>query len=1015
MIAAGHMAARSNARPVMKRNKGENRKLEQVLDQNDRRGELWIAAFQALVAITIVAFHLVSALNNDWRTLSTSTLTVSALILIACLLRVALAKRQPLNNLLLHALTVADGALIYALIVSYSAAYGLPVDSSFRSPTIVFLVVYTGVRVLRFDPVPILVAGATVLVGWFGLFAYAMHAGATTTRSYADYVTGSGVLVGAVVEMAVGFAALVACLAIATAYARRYIATTVHVDDLMFANLLAEENIARQRAILNSSVDGIVIVDENGMIERANPAIERLFGFTQPELVGNSVAMLMSEQNAAALRAGIAMFLEKGESPLVGRSYESEALHRDGHTFPIELSINEFKSSGKQMFGGFIRDIRQRKAAEAREKLARAQFEDAVTAAMDAIIIIDEAGDIVSFNPAAEQIFGFSSKDVVGRRMGDLIVPERYREAHANGMRRYMETGEGPVINNRIEIQGLKANGEEIEIELAIKDIEGPNGKSFIGYARDISLRKRAEQEIVEAKTRAEAANQAKASFLAMMSHEIRTPLNGVLGIMGLLQDSELNGEQQRLLKTARNSGRSLMHIINDILDFSKLEAGRMDIEKSSFFVDSLVDSVSSLIRTGADEKGLSIHCHIGKTVPHVLFGDPDRLRQILLNLAWNAVKFTEQGSVKLSVENEGSEENPAIRFSVTDTGIGIAEDKQGELFAEFATIDASYSRKFGGTGLGLAICKALVEAMDGKIGLNSRPGEGSTFWFEVPLEPGDPAAVLEEEHDAADDVPNGLSGLRVLLAEDNVTNQLVAVSNLERMGCNVDIVSNGLEAVEAAGARPFDVILMDVSMPEMDGIAATREIRRREGHNADTPIIALTAYALDEDRQRVLAAGMNDLVSKPVSRPDLARAIARQTAAVAGHETADHAEAGPQMAHIDQAIMRAAMDGMDSDLKSRLLAEFRKDIARQVDLAVAAHADADWKGLEAATHALKGVAGTLGAVGLQAEASRINTRCRGDGDAVDAADVAALKALSEQVLAELDALEPRMAGADAD
>lgn len=992
----------------MNQNPAKIQKLEQVLDQNDRRGELWIASFQALVALTILISHLISALNNQWQTLSASTLIIIALILLACLVRVTLAKRQPLNNLLLHALTVVDGLLIFALIISYSAAYDLPPESYFKSPTIVFLVVYTGVRVLRFDPVPILVAGATVLIGWFALCAYAIHSGATITRSYAEYVTGSGLLVGAIIEMALGFAALVACLAIATAYARRYIAMTVHVDDLMFANLLAEENIARQRAILNSSIDGIVIVEETGTIERANPAMEELFGYSQQELVGKSVAMLMSDENAQVLRAAIAAYVEAGESPLVGRSYESEARHRDGHTIPIELSINAFQSAGRQMFGGFIRDISQRKQAESREKLARAQFEDAVTAALDAIIIIDEAGDIISFNPAAEDIFGFASQDVAGKNMGELIIPERYREAHAAGMRRYVKTGMGPVINNRIEIQGLKADGEEMEIELAIKDIKGPNGKLFIGYARDISRRKQAEQEIVEGKTRAEVANRAKASFLAMMSHEIRTPLNGVLGIMGLLQDSKLSTEQQRLLKTARDSGRSLMSIINDILDFSKLEAGRMDIERSSFFVDSLVDSVSSLIRTGADEKGLSIHCNVEKSVPDVLFGDPDRLRQILLNLAWNAVKFTEKGSVALLVENVASDDASIIRFSVTDTGIGIDEDKQGDLFAEFATIDASYSRKFGGTGLGLAICKALVEAMDGKIGLSSRPGEGSTFWFEVPLEAGDASAVLEDAHSGGEELPGGLQGLRVLLAEDNVTNQLVAVSNLERMGCNVDIVNDGLEAVEAARARPFDIILMDVSMPEMDGITATGEIRKTAGHNSKTPIIALTAYALDEDRQRVLAAGMNDLVSKPVSRSELAWAIAR-------HILPDTMQDAPISTDrvsadlIDKSVMNSAMDGMDQELKRRLLAEFIKDIRKQIETAITSCADKDWKALEAATHALKGICGTLGATSLQNAAAEINAQCRDNGNTIAAEDVEALKSLSDQVLAELVTVEQQL------
>ncbi len=987
----------------MTQNPASKQKLKSVLDENDRRGELWIASFQALVALSILVFHFVSAVRSEWQTFSASTLLIVALILCACLARAVLARSLPLKNLPLHLLTVVDGVLIYALIVSYSAAYDLPAGSYLRSPSIVFLVVYAGVRVLRFDPVPVIVAGVTVLVGWFALLAFALESDALVTQSYVEFVSGNGVLVGAAIEMAVGFAALVAALIVATMYARRYIATTVHVDDLMFANLLAEENIARQRAILNSSIDGIVIVDQNGNVDQANPAMEQLFGYTRQEMIGQNVAMLMAEENAEGLRMGIGSYLQTGESHLVGRAYESEARHRDGHTIPIELSIAPFTSAGRQMFGGFIRDISLRKQAEMREQLARAQFQDAVTAALDAIIIINETGEVLSFNPAAERIFGFTAEDVVGKPMSNFIVPERYRDAHTAGMKRYVETGEGPVINNRIEIQGLKADGEEMEIELAIKDIEGPSGKLFIGYARDISERKRYELEIVEAKDRAEVANQAKASFLAMMSHEIRTPLNGVLGIIGLLQDSGLDEEQQRLLKTARNSGRSLMGIINDILDFSKLEAGRMDIEKSSFFVDSLVDSVSSLIRSGAQEKGLEIACHVSDSVPKVLFGDPDRLRQVLLNLAWNAVKFTDTGSVTIDVSMSVKDNSPgSVRFSVSDTGIGIAEDKQDELFAEFSTIDASYSRKFGGTGLGLAICKALVEAMDGQIGLHSRLGEGARFWFEVPLPEGDEATALDADGDENREPSIGITGVRVLLAEDNVTNQLVAVSNLERLGCNVDVVADGVEAVEAAKARPYDIILMDVSMPEMDGISATREIRRRMGHNTETPIVALTAYALEEDRQRVLNAGMNDLVPKPVTRAELARAIAR----FAG-KPEDTAPA-PAVDHrqFDEEVMRSAMNGMDAATKSLLFAEFRKDVLRQLGDLQDGLTDANADKMERASHGLKGVAGTFGALDLQREAGALNAACRDGADAVSQSAVTALRDLAEKVFAELDQIE---------
>ena len=657
-------------------------------------------------------------------------------------------------------------------------------------------------------------------------------------------------------------------------YARRFVTSTAHVEDLAIANLRAEDNLAIYDELLNSSIDGIVIVDGKGVIERVNPALGNLFGYSQGEMVGQNVSMLMSNDNAALLRGAIDTFVRTNESPLVGQSYETFGKHRNGEVLEIELSISEFIASGKQCFAGFMRDISDRKKAHKREQLALAQIEQAVNAAMDAIIVINETGKIVSFNPAAEEIFGFCRGDAVGQLLSELIIPEKHRSAHEAGLQHYLKTDEGPVLASRIEIEGLHADGRELQIELAIKDIDGPNGKLFIGYARDISERKIAEAELLAAKNTAEVAHRAKASFLAMMSHEIRTPLNGVLGIMSLLNDTNLDGNQKLLLQTAKESGQSLFTIINDILDFSKLEAGKFEIQEHSFNTGKLMDSIINLIKPQVEDKKLQIVLDINNAVPEYILGDAGRIRQILLNLVWNAIKFTEVGRVDVTCDVMRDNDTPHIRFSVKDTGIGISAENLDELFAEFKTLDSGYVSKFGGTGLGLAICRALVVAMNGKIGVESKLGMGSDFWFALPLIEGEKTLSADKFEDAEFDILNNINGKWILVAEDNATNQLVISRFLTQLNCRFDLVGNGKEALDAMQKRDYDLALMDISMPVMDGYEAIRQIRALENKHSLIPVIALTAYASSDDRKMLLSAGMNDVLSKPVFKNDLAKCI---------------------------------------------------------------------------------------------------------------------------------------------
>ena len=609
-------------------------------------------------------------------------------------------------------------------------------------------------------------------------------------------------------------------------------------------------------------------------------------------------------------------------------------------------------------------------------------LEAAVTGALDAIIIIDSDGNVISFNPAAETIFGFDRDAVIGKNMGDLIVPKQHRRAHAEGMRRYLETGFGPVLNKRLELTALHASGTEFDVELAITVTESNGSKIFIGYLRDITEQKLAAAELVQAKERAEIASKAKSSFLAMMSHEIRTPLNGVIGILGMLKDSGLTDEQEKLLKTGRQSSRSLLGLINDILDFSKLEAGKLTLQNVSFSAEELIKSVYSLIGPQAKSKGLEVSCNINPDVPPVLIGDPDRLRQVLLNLAWNAVKFTSTGFVKLYLKRADETQKPPVyRFLVVDSGIGVPKDKQDDIFSEFETLDAGYSRKFGGTGLGLAICKALVTAMDGRIGVNSEDGSGSTFWFEVAMETAQSRVIEKEEDD--DDIPStsAIAGAHILVAEDIITNQLIITAMLERIGCDVDIVSDGTEAVQSIGQRAYDAVLMDVSMPEMDGLEATRIIRARDDERAHIPIIGVTAYAFDEDREKILAAGMNDLIPKPVSRSALYHALCEQIGRSRITPMQDDGGLYDGAAGLDIHALRSVLQSLTPDAVDMALDRLRSDIEKHTVLQHVAAKEKDTKAFERATHAISGVAKAFGAEELARLSRRANMLIRESED----------------------------------
>ncbi len=635
-------------------------------------------------------------------------------------------------------------------------------------------------------------------------------------------------------------------------------------------------------------------------------------------------------------------------------------------------------------------EIIDRKRAEAElRKLIRA-----VEQSPASIVITDLDGNIEYVNPRFTQVTDYSLDEAVGKNPRILKSDQTPTEVYHLLWETITQGKEwhGEFINR-------KKDGTLYSESATISPITDLNGTTthYLAVKEDITARKLAEQELKQTNHRLEEAvnlaksyaeqaglaNSSKSEFLANMSHEIRTPMNGVIGVAGLLLDTDLNEEQRRYAEVVHSSGEALLTLINDILDFSKIEAGKLDLESLDFDLQRLLDDFCMSMALLAQAKGLELVSSVDPDVPTLLRGDPGRLRQILTNLVGNAIKFTQQGEVAVWVSCLAvMEREVELRFSIRDTGIGISPENIGKLFTKFSQADVSTTRKYGGTGLGLAISKQLAELMGGEIGVESIAGGGSEFWFTVNLE-----YQPERAPDLSNETPVQVaakprstgklrlptnSSARILLAEDNLTNQMVAQAILKKLGFQSDIATNGAEALNALENTRYDLVLMDMQMPEMDGLEATRRIRDIQSSvfNHNIPIIAMTANAMKEDREHCLEAGMNDYVSKPIKPQALSEMLLRWLPKEDNpNQTSTQGSlASPtgkdNLTVFDKSnLLERLMD--DEELVDLVISNFLKDIPLQIQALKDCLEKDDAVGAERQSHTIKGAAANISAQAL--------------------------------------------------
>jgi PAS domain S-box-containing protein len=734
----------------------------------------------------------------------------------------------------------------------------------------------------------------------------------------------------------------------------RVIVTLSDVTPMHAATERLRDSEGRYRQLVENAQDIIYRTDMWGFFTYVNPVATRVTGWPSDKILGKHFLELIREDHRGRVEAHLkAQFRDR-----VSSTYdEFIAVTRGGDEIWIGQNVQLLIEGSKVMgFQAVARDITRRKRAEEALERERRQLRDVVAHAPVAMAILDGEGTLLAHSEEWLHLWRLASMPLPARRHGDTL-PAAFAEALARSRK-------GPVVSPEEQLIE-RPDGSAVYVTWAVHPWRGPAGEvaGAVAVAQDIDV-------LVRARQAAQETSRVKSEFLANVSHELRTPLNGVLGMARLLLDTSLDTTQKEYAEIIRRSGRELLGVVDAILDFARAEAGRLELEDTEVEPRRLVEEVVASVAKEAAAKGLHVTSMVADEVPPTLRGDGARLRQVLTNLLGNAIKFTPAGTVvaRAGIVRGSDDAATVMRFEVADSGIGIDAATQTRLFQPFVQADGSATRRYGGAGLGLALCRRIVTAMGGQIGVRSEPGQGSTFWFTVRFAAPDAAARATDTEFRR--------GGKILVVEDNTVNQKVAVAMIESLGYGAEAVGNGIEAVEACSRQTYEAILMDCQMPQMDGFKATAFIRQREGLSHRTPIIALTASVTAEDRQRCLAAGMDDYLSKPVPREALASTL-RKWIATPGTpppvETASTPSALPA-SH--------PLRVLEAHAGPRALAEvidvFLQTIPRRLDDLRQAHARADVDSIRALAHSLKGASAQIGARGMADLCVQIEAVVRG-------------------------------------